>query len=165
MIPELAQLDPVPEEAAFLAFVERLQTDPALSRLVKTWVLWDGDPADAEPPTIDMTPWIRIVATPGPTEWLVQNGYMGVLQVPIVLKMELAIADLSTIARMRFWHLVRSAALPSDPVARPAAEALLAAVGVNNVVNTRSGYGIDSAAEGPLIVSKPEFVLNLTVDA
>lgn len=165
MLPELAQLDPVPEEAAYLAFLSRLQNDPALQRLVKTWVIWDGDPADAEPPSSDMTPWIRITPSPAPTEWLVQNGYMGELQVPIVLDLELSIADLSAIARMRFWHLVRSAAMPSDPVARPAASAAMAAVGVNNVLNPKSGYGIDSTVDGNLIISKAQFVLNLTVDA
>ena len=165
MIEELAEMDATPEEKAFEAFIGILQADPALSRVVKTWATWDGDPADAEPPASDATPWIRITPDGGAPDWLFQNGWAAVLNAPMRIKVELCIADISAAARMRFWHLVRAAALAPDPAQRQANKAVLEVVGVNNVANTKGGYGIDQATDQGLVISIAGFELSLQVDA
>ena len=162
--PTLDAMDPAAEEVALAAFTARLQADPLLSGLVRSWATWDGDPADAEPPAPDMCPWVRITATPGQgVKRLFDNPDLGATECPMLVDVELAIPDLSAAARMRFWHLVRSAALPTGHKKAPARDAI-AERGVSDVELTRNGYGIDAATQDGLIVSKGQFLLTLAVD-
>ena len=163
MISELAQMPPVPEELALAAFALRLRADPALGRAVKTWVTWDGDAADAEPPSSDMTPWVRVTPSGGPCARVFDNPTDGATEVPILVDVECAVADLSAAARFRFWDLVRTALLPTGD-AKLAGIAAFAAAGINDFSMTRSGYGIDSATTDGLIVSKGQFQLLLTIE-
>ena len=64
---------------------------------------------------------------------------------------------------MRFWHLVRSAALPTGP-GKAEARRALAEAGVSDVELVSNGFGIDAATESGLVVSKGQFLLTLTLD-
>jgi hypothetical protein len=59
----------IPDDLRTLAWrgvVQVLQEDPALHKIVKTWLTRDGDPDGLQDPAADMTPMIALSPTPRP---------------------------------------------------------------------------------------------------
>jgi hypothetical protein len=168
VIIELDQSPPSAEEGVFNAFVDRLKQDPALAAIFRTWVTWDGDPADGEPPSSDMAPWIRLTPEPGEgVDRIWENPDRGAISNAMRVQVEVAILDQSAAARMRVWAEVRRAGLAIGP-SKPAFKDAFAHMGISDVELVKNGYGIDkvsgSDGAGALIVSEGEFRLTYSVD-
>lgn len=99
------------ETVAFRAFDLVLRTDPTLSRVVKTWSSWKGEPLDAVAPCPATCPFIQIAPRPAGASWEAE----GLHREPLYVSVFVAVTGTDVDELLNLWAAIRSAVFPRDP--------------------------------------------------
>lgn len=99
------------ETVAFRAFENVLRTDPVLSRVVKTWSSWRGEPVDLLDPVPAMCPIIKLAFKPAGASWETE----GLHKEPLYVGVTAAVAGLDCDQLVNLWAAIRRAVFPADP--------------------------------------------------
>ncbi len=99
------------ETVAFRAFEGVLRSDPVLSRVVKTWSGWRGEPADLLQPCPALCPFIQVAPRPAGASWEAE----GLHKAPLYVAIFVAVAGLDVDELLNLWAAIRGAVFPQDP--------------------------------------------------
>jgi hypothetical protein len=94
----------------FRLIVQRLQTDPVLSGVVKSWLVWKASPIDRSGITLGLTPAIRLTPQIGATDWYTPDSMLGPLQIKVELQVEGIDAD----DCLNLWEAIEEALYPAS---------------------------------------------------
>jgi hypothetical protein len=153
---------PLPQDVRLTAlrgFIDILQRDPELKRVVRAWKVWDGRDGDATPPTGPECPWIRITATPEASSWAM-DGPPPVMLQPMRVEIATAVAGTNADNSVNLWGAIERAVYRNHP-------APLEAVGISGVEVKQPGWGqSDQDANGvDLILGVGVMILTIYVAA
>lgn len=104
-------LDDAEETVAYRSFEHVLRTDPVLSRVVKTWASWRGEPADLLAPCPALCPMLKLAVKPAGASWEAEALH----REPIYVSIVAAVAGLDCDQLTNLWAAIRRAIFPRDP--------------------------------------------------
>lgn len=135
------------ETIAFRAVESILRSDADLSRVIKTFVAWRGEPVDNEPPTASMCPYLMIVPSARPSGWVTEGQHEEPLQIGIFAAVVGSDAD----QIMNLWGAIRRALFPQDATQRTSVLTKVNAAGIVNGEITMPAYTV-KAEKGDQVV-------------
>lgn len=121
----LAQLPQSERAAVFRALARILRADPVLSAAVKTWISWEGEPADARDLALGMAPAIRLTPTGAGDDWKSPNTVVG----PLFVNCEMLTAGFNVDDQANLWRAIAAAIYAPTGTTFEAIQAQLRAAG------------------------------------
>lgn len=92
----------------FRLIVQRLQTDPTLKNVVKSWLVWSSSPIDRSGQTLGMTPSVRLTPQLGGSDWYSEDSRI----VPLQIKVELLLEGIDADDCLNLWEAIEEAFYP-----------------------------------------------------
>lgn len=102
--------------------VERvLRNDATLQAITRTFVAWNGEDLDLEPPTYNMCPYLRINPFPQEAAWITESQH----NMPVEIRIQIMVKGTKFENLSNYWHAIRRAFFPLDISAAEAVRAVL----------------------------------------
>jgi hypothetical protein len=143
-------LTPAPHRKVFRALCDVLKQDPTLSRVIRTWSVFDGSPIDTQDFTVSHTPGLRMIPSEGPDGWYGPNGLLG----PLVVDVEICLRGSDFDDALDVYHAVRRAIYPPADADRVRIHQALVAAGAEAMFVLECSQGSFAPrvmVDGPLL--------------
>jgi hypothetical protein len=123
-----------PHAVAYRAFIRLLKADPALKRVVKTWIEYAGDPRlDQIGDTTALAPLVRFIPDE-PTWNRYTIGPIALAESPLDITIETAVNGTNYDESANLWAAIHRRMFSQDPVERTLYNTTMAAAGVMNTL-------------------------------
>lgn len=99
-----------PRTAVFRLLVRTLKSDPTLSNVVKTWLVWDKPVTSNLGLSAAAFPSIRLTPSIGPQDWYTPDSNIG----PLIVKVEVDISGDDADDYLNVWGAIERALYPVD---------------------------------------------------
>lgn len=154
------KLPTAPETLAFRAMVTILQSDPLLKATVRAWRVWDGSSEDILDPTFATCPYLMIRPLPSQSQWETEGQH----KMPLVTRIDTAVAGSNVDQLLNFWNAVRSALWPKDPARFATVRSIVLAANISRPIMTMCGYGAVLEEKGlRMLLANGKLQLNLLI--
>lgn len=92
------------------AITQVLQHDPVFSRVINTFVDWDGSINDTTEPAYSYCPYCKVGPFPSESAWITESEHLA----PLALRITLAVKGTKVRELLNLWAAMRKAILPAS---------------------------------------------------